>query len=691
MSNKVISCENLKNRMMNMFLLFLLLASMLFVFSLIDKNIIQICITFIILLGCTMWGHVAVYPLYYRNNEFLNGFVWGCVSGLAIASLIISIIVFLIDWNVTVIFILITAIPAILLILLWSRKKIPSALHVTDQFTLTLILAAMIIVTVFYIYPFKNLGTLVGDQYVYAWLFGHDFINRMVHVESLSRGIPLISMVFQGETLSYYWLSYVFPSLLLNLKFISLEIQQLLQVTLFFYSLLTTIALILFLRKYIQEKAVFFLSMVLVFCCYSYVWILNTGRDALIWLSQNYLTFIPAKVLMDFSGFSHGVYRFFLVEPQGVFFIPIMLMIFTLYAPRANIYAFILTGILLGLSFGVEATNGIMLMLWFGGISFFYFIVMKNERTQVFFKHFVAVSCALLVYTILFSIEMYSLSTGQGALQLSPNWFALKTGIVYFPLAYGPPFILGFAGLILLLKKREPCDHWVYSFVLLFGIAFFFVFFIQNPTEYHFGLLKATRVIPICLVMLSVYFLQSHLSDKRFGMSMILLIAISLPTLITDNKIASDIKNPSTFVRMSDMEAARWIKMNLPKDAVVQSEPNYPGPDEMGDWNFYAYSFIPNFAQRITAIGEWKVSSQAHESPDKVAERFHDIKRMYLTTNVYECMNILKKYEVDYVYIGELEQKLYAEGISKFENNPEFFTSVFSTQFSEIFKIVKGQ
>jgi uncharacterized membrane protein len=99
----------------------------------------------------------------------------------------------------------------------------------------------------------------------------------------------------------------------------------------------------------------------------------------------------------------------------------------------------------------------------------------------------------------------------------------------------------------------------------------------------------------------------------------------------------------------------------------------------------YAYSLIPIFAERVTPIGEWKASSQAHGRPEEVGERFHAIRRMYATQNIDECIRILDTYGINYVYIGELERELYADGINKFKNHPKFFTLVYSQQNVEIF------
>jgi hypothetical protein len=284
---------------------------------------------------------------------------------------------------------------------------------------------------------------------------------------------------------------------------------------------------------------------------------------------------------------------------------------------------------------------------------------------------------------------MYSLKTGRGALQFALNGFAFRMGLLYFPLAYGPTLFFGIAGLIKFYKQRAKRDLWPYHYMILLGIGFFFAFFIKNPTEPHFGLLKATRIIPISLLMLAAYFLQGHLQAGRMRKGIAILLVLAFPSLITDNIVASDISNPSTYVRVPDMEAAEWIKENLPKAAIIQSEPNYPGA-ENGKFPKYAYSFIPIFAERRTAIGEWKASSQEHSKPDEVSERFHSIKRMYSTRSVKECVEILNRYGISYIYVGELERKLYRDGIDKFENKMNFDLA-YSKNGVSVFRFLKVQ
>jgi hypothetical protein len=93
----------------------------------------------------------------------------------------------------------------------------------------------------------------------------------MVHVESLSRGLPLDSFFFGGETLSYYWLAYVYPALLNNLEWLQLENRQIMQITTLLYSLTVTAALVIFLKGITRSRKLWIGLIALALCGYSYL------------------------------------------------------------------------------------------------------------------------------------------------------------------------------------------------------------------------------------------------------------------------------------------------------------------------------------------------------------------------------------------------------------------------------------
>lgn len=663
-----------KNIILNILLIAVLVFFLCLVFLNIGGKISALLMAILISFSMSLWGHIIFFPLRNLNFGRVEKFVWGCILGTAVTALTISILVYVFGWNLELIFIFNFLIPALVLVILYSSKARKQSIQSSHEMSFCSILIVLIIVTLFFIFPYKNLGILIGDYYVFPWLFGHDFINRIVHVDSLSRGLPLQGMFFAGETLSYYWLGYILPALICNFKSINLEIQQILQIVQLYYSFLASLGLVCLLYRYATNNFSFSMALIIGFCCYSYVWIINFVGPLTELIDRNFeFSFfsIFSFDLSNYSGFSHGLYRFFLVEPQSILALGLIFMILRIYNESKLGYNWIVIGISIGLLFGVEATNGIMIMMWYCSLGIV-FLIFDNNRMEIFINHFIGGCCAVGIYAVLFAIEMYSFTTGKGALQLSPNWFALKSGILYFPISYGPPFLFAMAGLVLMVKRRESVTHWSAQAIALLAVGFFFVFFIQNPTEYHFGLLKATRVIPVALLLLAVYFLQNVATSNKVYTIVFLLTFAALPTYITDNRVASNSSHPSTFVSVNDMRAAKWMRQNIPEDAIVQAEPNYPGKDENGIFPKYAYSFIPVFAQRKTAIGEWKVSQQEHARPDEVQERFHTIRHMFETSSTSEAVEIANRYDIDYIYVGELERKLYGKSIDKFNESNDY-------------------
>lgn len=676
----------LKNKITSTFLILvnaILFTALIFI---VDVSYSDFFICGIIFLMMSLWGHLLMIPLYYYKQKYAEGFIWGCCLGIPLAALIISAIVYLAGWNLLLIFLICFLLPFVLLLFIYN--KIRSTSKKTSEITLfdyNISLMLLFFILGFHIFPYLNFGYFSEDKYLYAWLFGHDFINRMAHVESLSRGIPFESMFFAGETLSYYWLGYILPAMMKNIQYINIENHQALMVSQVFYTLNLTIVIFLFFKKYAQSCKNLIIAISLFAVFYSYAWLLK----AFVKLST-YFTFIPESLLLTpFSGFSHGFYRFLLVEPHSIIALSLIMMILYHFKRNPSFYQSAILGLSIGLLFGVEATNGIMVMLWFCLMGLFYLYKDTDNKLSVFNSHLVSGLVAVAVYAVMFAIEMYSLTTGKGVLQLSFNMFALKLGLIYFPVVYGPPFILGLAGMFYIIKTKIQFDHWILHFVALFFVGLFFTLFIQNPTEYHFGLLKSIRIIPISLVVLSIYFINKIDFSSVQKYALFFLLAFSAPTYFTDNLIASDITHSPTFVRYDDMQAAKWIRSNIPIDAIVQADPNYPGIDADGRWDHYAYSFIPIFAQRKTAVGEWKVSHQEHSRPEDVFIRFHSIKEMYNTSDLSRATQVLDMYNIKYVYVGKLERNLYSVGVIKFHDE-RYFNQVYENNSVKIYRYEQG-
>jgi hypothetical protein len=663
-----------------------------FVFHAIEitPGVLVACI--IIFLLCTLPGHCFVYPVFYRYGRLSEGLIWGSVSGIAISSLILSIIIYFIGWNLSIIFMAIIAVPSGLLGYLFHAYKSPIKNNQSQEKDKTILWIALIIVLAFFYFPFKNVGAPVDDKHVYAWLFGHDFINKTVYPVSLSRGLPLDNLLISGVPINYYYVPFVYPALLYKLFSRDIDIRLIMQLTNVLYTIMAVFSLWIFLSGFARERKDLLILLMLALVSYSYSDLYFLVKYA----SQQetgipFLSFLGYS-LWGFSGFSHTFYMWFLVAPQATLGVAMMLMVLSLYREATkSSYHFLTIGALLGLIFAIEATMGIMLFLWYGLLTLFTMLTKRAQSLKVLLMHSLSGISAGIIFGILFLIGMYDMKTGQSVLRFEVNLLPLLLGPIYFPLDYGPSLFLGIAGLTNMIRKKESFDHWGYPYAILLLVSFVFVFFITTSSESQFGLQKATRVIPICLLVLTAYFLQASHRSRTLNSIVVALLAIAAPTYLTDNYIASNIMDKgSTFIRQNDLKACNWIKTSLPKDAVVQAEPNHPGV--AGRYKpLYYYSLIPNFAERPTAIGEWKVSSQRHSESDEVRIRFHAIRRMFGTDNLPETIRIIDHYHIDYIYVGPLERQLYTASIRKFDDSPDRFNKVYDEDNVSIYQYIRSQ
>jgi uncharacterized membrane protein len=113
-----------------------------------------------------------------------------------------------------------------------------------------------------------------------------------------------------------------------------------------------------------------------------------------------------------------------------------------------------------------------------------------------------------------------------------------------------------------------------------------------------------------------------------------------------------------------------WLRANTPGDAVVLEAVGPTGGSYDDGYSGLGFGQVSGSTGRATVLG-WS----GHEDqwrgghPDAHAQiepRKADVATIYSTTDVGQAGELLKKYSVDYIYVGEAERKTYpAEGLAK--------------------------
>ena len=110
-----------------------------------------------------------------------------------------------------------------------------------------------------------------------------------------------------------------------------------------------------------------------------------------------------------------------------------------------------------------------------------------------------------------------------------------------------------------------------------------------------------------------------------------------------------------------DLKATRWLEGNIEGSPVIVE-----GLSELYRWGnrVSVYTGLP------TVIGwDWHQRQQRPEFAGEVTRRRFEVDGFYSTSDMPDAIELLRKYDVKYVYVGEMERNYYpADGISKFDD-----------------------
>ena len=128
-----------------------------------------------------------------------------------------------------------------------------------------------------------------------------------------------------------------------------------------------------------------------------------------------------------------------------------------------------------------------------------------------------------------------------------------------------------------------------------------------------------------------------------------------------------------------DYLGIRWINSNVDGRPVILE-----APGNSGEYS----SRVSALTGLPTVIGWQSWEIMWGRSWDDVGERTGDVDAIYNTLDNDEALELLKKYGVEYIYIGSVEREKYeSEGLQKFAAHPEAYESVFEYEGTTIFKV----
>jgi uncharacterized membrane protein len=134
-----------------------------------------------------------------------------------------------------------------------------------------------------------------------------------------------------------------------------------------------------------------------------------------------------------------------------------------------------------------------------------------------------------------------------------------------------------------------------------------------------------------------------------------------------------------------DYYAIRWLQDNVKGSPVIVE----------GSVTEYKWGARYTINTGLPAVIGWNWHQRQQRgvtNPEWVTNRIDEVNSFYATIDMDETLKFLKKYDVKYIIVGQMEQAIYPQvGISKFQAyNNVYWKPVFTYKQTTIYEIIPG-
>lgn len=537
--------------------------------------------------------------------------------------------------------------------------------------------------------PFLHVGLSTPGGLTYRAYFNGDLLKHVAIAGELGKGnIPPQNPYFSGENLHYYWLYYLFPAIAGSALSQRVGLDRCMLLMGWVMIPVTILGLQQWLYRFAARTRCVLFAILIVLLAYSYEGLMviqDLYRQHHPWFQFVKYNVDAATRWLIGPPEIDGFYRAFLYNPQHLFSLCLMIVVFVLLKEvgtsltlrKACGAVFLLGGVV-----GYSAFLGYAALFWIAVWLLFDFrnVTDRFIRFPFFWVFSVA---ATVFYGVLYFKYPGMFKPRAGELLFSADRAIISYPIAILLLNFGPAFLLGIAGLFagVWRKDRTVLAPAILLFITLTNIVF--IYDKWGPSD------VAVKLGYACFLALSATtaYLFSLVDFKTWTARLvgILLVGLSLPALLTTAMEwynSQDIRNKhwTTFINMNDMNACLWIRDNTSSSAVFQSYPRY---DSVG-----MFTLLPSFAYRHVAVGDPMHSLIFEINPEEYARRKLLVDMMFSTRSAGIAYLITCGLGIDYVYTAPVKVKDVVV-LDKFKD-PDLFHPVYAKGSVQILRILHG-
>ena len=553
---------------------------------------------------------------------------------------------------------------------------------------------ALVMVAVFISRPFLQVGSLTPDGYAFPWLFGFDFTNRVSIAANAAVGLPLEFFHIHGEKFHYYLLTYMIPVAFKQFSGGTVQMYGALVMWCVNLALAFAVLFVAVMRLITKNARALLHTILTVFIGYSYYWMYVAAKTYAETRPAEFPATLNGGAWMTYSNVSHLLYRYFLVEPQTILGMAILLPVLMYFIAQQGRLKHLSAGIGIGLAVGLVFGADVLLAAWallgLGIVAIADLGYARGEFRRRLAAWAVMAFCFCAMAYGYYLIGMYA-TAGSRSLVLGLHGSFAKIFPLFMFVEFGPLLVLGVLGGIHLLRGRAP-GHLVWWVLTLAAVCT--VLCIQAQYDDQLGLLKGSRFLFILFALGAGVFWQKFTSRTQTQVSkiaVIVLLMAAIPTWATDWLCTSNTadRRETVYIQPADYRACQWIKDSLPPDAVVQSSPGYTNYLFGDGESPYLSPLIANFAERPMAVGCWGMPQMIPNIQVKFNRILADVHSMFAATDVDSIMTCVDRYDIEYVYYGPLERKRWPTFETVLRAYPQRFMKEYDRDHVGIYRIVR--
>ena len=530
------------------------------------------------------------------------------------------------------------------------------------------LLASMLVPPLLVVIPFLKVGAETLEGVAYRAYFSADLMTHLSVVGELQKGaFPPENPFYAGEPLGYYWLFFLFPSLVGKW----MGNQEALLLTylsggLLFAGLGYAVARRLGLGSGRAFLAVFFLLVAASFEGLALV-ARSIGRGDPLGIFRTMNVDAFSRWVLELTSID-GLHRSLLYTPQHLFSYSLLLILVLLVLrgePRGVVSSAIAGGLLGGMA-GTSIVTAMLAGPWLVIVRVSRGGDLKAMARDLAVIGTVSATCLAWFFDLGFFGD-----AGAALTLRRPQLLEI------------PALIIFECGPLVLLSVASWKSRTVRPFAIL-GLMSFLAVLCLDIRGYE-GVWMAWRagsVLLICLFLMAAVGLQ-----KWRPAALGLLILFGSLTALLDIYNAQDVTNQelsagdfrwTTMVRRDEVAALEWIRAETPTAAVVQWDTRAREPGEWG--------LIPALAERRMAVG--LPIFLLDQRKYRVRER-RKVRPIFTSFDPVEAHRLAVESGIDYLFVGRRELDVRGERLRRLWDVPDRFKVSFAKGDATVFAVVR--